>query len=130
MGGHLKGDVDLPAGDTVYRLRFSIDALCTLEDSSGKSFPEIAAELQDPSKVRLGRVRQMLYAALREHHPDIDLRAAGEIITAAGGLVVVMERISEALVAAFPGAERGSGRAAENPPKPAPPAKAGTGKRS
>ncbi|MFZ5736309.1 MAG: hypothetical protein ACOY6K_05440 [Pseudomonadota bacterium] len=130
MGGHLKGDVDLPAGDTVYRLRFSIDALCTLEDISGKSFPEIAAELQDPAKARIGRVRQLLYAALRQHHPAIDLREAGEIILTAGGMVAVMEKVGEAFAAAFPQAEKGSGRAAENPPTSAPPAKAGTGKRS
>lgn len=100
-----KGDVELKAGDATYVLRYSIDAICSLESELDKGFPAIAAEMGDPGKMRLSVVRQVLFAGLRENHPDITLKQAGELIVTAGGAIVVLGKIAEAFGAAFPEAE-------------------------
>lgn len=101
-----KGDVTLRAGERSYTLRFSIDALCVLEDAcGGKGIVALSAELSDPSTLRLGLLRKVLWAGLRDHHPEIDEKAAGEIIPEAGGLAVVMAAVNTAFELAFPPAD-------------------------
>jgi len=101
MANSLKGEVDLIAGDRTYVLRFSIDAICALEERLGKGFPAIAAEMQDPAKLTLGMARHLLHASLREHQPDITVKEAGELIVPAGGMIAVLEKVSAAINAAF-----------------------------
>lgn len=100
-----KGEIELKAGDKSYVLRFSIDAICTLEEKAGKSFPTLASEMSDPDKFTVTLVRSILHAGLTERHPDITLKDAGEIIIAAGGMVEVMGKVGEAFEAAFPKSE-------------------------
>ena len=100
-----KGEIELKAGDKIYVLRYSIDAICSLEEKTGKSFPTLAAEMGDPNKFTVTLVRSMLHAGLADAQPDITLKEAGEIIIAAGGMVDVMNKVGEALQAAFPDAE-------------------------
>lgn len=100
-----KGDIELKAGDATYVLRYSIDAICSLEDDLDKGFPAIAAEMSDTAKVRISSVRQILLAGLREHHPELTLKQAGELIVSAGGAITVLGKIAEAFSAAFPEAE-------------------------
>lgn len=100
-----KGEVELKAGDATYVLRYSIDAICTLEDALDKGFPAIAEEMSVPANVRLSNLRQILLAGLREQQPDITLREAGELIVLAGGAITVLGKIAEAFTAAFPEAE-------------------------
>lgn len=102
MANPLKGEIELIAGDQPYKLRFSIDAICSLEERLGKGFPAIAAELQKPQQMTLGMVRHLLHASLTEAHPDITLKEAGELIVTGGGMVIVLEKVSEAITAAFP----------------------------
>jgi hypothetical protein len=97
-----KGEVAFEAEGKTYTLRFSIDALCNLEEAAGKGFASIAIELSDPEKMSVSLLRKVLWAGLIEHHPDLDVRAAGELILAAGGAVVVLGQIEKAFTAAFP----------------------------
>lgn len=97
-----KGETELKSGDKTYILRYSIDAICSLEETMDKGFPTIAAEMGDPEKMRLSVIRQVLLAGLKEHHPDMTLKFAGELIVSAGGATVVLGKIGEAFQAAFP----------------------------
>lgn len=116
-----KGEVTFNAGEATYTLRFSIDAICALEEKLGRGILDIVAEMQSwapppagetaaQAKARIGRlrmglVRAMFWAALRDHHPKIDMRQAGELIVPAGGMNEVVGLIGQALVLAFPAAE-------------------------
>lgn len=131
MANPHKGEVAFDADGKTYTLRFSSNAICELEERLDKSFTKIGAELQaavetDPASIRFGTLRAIFWAGLQDHHPDIDLAAAGDVMIAAGGAVQAMALIGGAFVAAFPAREGGAG----NPPKGAGKRKAGTGRAS
>lgn len=105
MANSHKGEVELKAGDEVYILRYSIDAICSLEDRLDKGFPAIAAEMSNATTMRLSSVRQVLLAGLQEHHPHMTLKQAGELLVNAGGAMVVLGKVNEAFAAAFPNTE-------------------------
>lgn len=100
-----KGEVELKAGDSTYILRYSIDAICSLEDDLNMGFPVIAADMSDPRKMRISSIRKVFLAGLREHQPDMTLKRAGDLIVEAGGAAEVLGKIAEAFGAAFPEAE-------------------------
>lgn len=107
-----KGDVAIKAGGAEYTFRFSIDALCQLEEHTGKTFMEIANVLQS-GNVSMSLTRSLVWAGLREHHPKVSVKEAGDLIIQAGGIAGIMPTIAEALAAGFPEAKDGG----ENPPK-------------
>jgi hypothetical protein len=113
----LKGEVEFEADGKTYTLRYSADAICNLEEKAGRGFPVIAGELMDPDTTSLRLVRMAIWAGLREHHPDITLQQAGELILAAGGMKTMMERFDQALRLAFPDIAAQSGDGAR-PPTP------------
>lgn len=96
-----KGDVEFKAGKKTYTLCYSIDAICVLEESTGKTLLQLGEEMRDIKSVKMSLVRSIVYAGLIEHHPSITLKEAGELIIAAGGSIKVMEKFSEAMAAAF-----------------------------
>lgn len=97
-----KGDVEFKVDETTYTLRYSIDAICHLEDATGKTLLELAEDLKDFKSIRMSLVRKILHAGLREHHPDLTEVEAGELIVGAGGSVVIMTKFNEAMTSAFP----------------------------
>lgn len=123
MANPHKGEVELKAGDRAYVLRFSIDAICHLEAATGKPFAVTASEMSNPDKASMTLVRMLLHAGLQEHHPELSLKEAGEIIIDAGGMAVVTVKVFEAFAAAFPTPE------ASGTPRP-PRGRAGTGRAS
>lgn len=106
----VKGEVSFPVDDKTYILQFTIDAICSLEAENGKGIIGLISELQDPSKVSLTLARQMLWAGLQEHHPEITVKEAGELIPAAGGMMSVMRMFEKAFKAAFPELKEGDAR--------------------
>ena len=122
MANPLKGEVELVVGEgaedeTTYVMRLSIDAIVHAENLLDKSINDML-----PTLDRIGTLRALLWASLREHHEDVSLLDAGELIVAAGA-DVVMGKIAQALKAAFPEQKAGATR-----PRRA--ARNGTGKRS
>jgi hypothetical protein len=97
-----KGEVIIEADGKNYTLKFSVNALCLLEAETGKGFPKLAGELSDPDKVTLTLMRQLVWAGLQEHHRDVTIQLAGDLIVGAGGMTVIMQKISQAIAAAFP----------------------------
>jgi hypothetical protein len=111
------GGVSFEANGQTYKLRYSVDAMCALEEvCGGKGIIAIATDLQDPQKVSLTLIRKVIWAGLREHHPEVEVKAAGVLIEQIGGLMKAIELIQRGLEAASPEAKKGD--AAEVPPKP------------
>jgi hypothetical protein len=81
VANRFKGDVSFDAGGKSYTMRFSANALCELEDATGMGINALLTILADPAKMRLKMVRAVLWAGLQDHHPDVTLHQAGEIIT-------------------------------------------------
>jgi len=110
MANPHRGEVSLKAGDTTYTLSLSANAICELEDHTGRDIGDIASSLNGNVAMKL--VRALVWAALQDHHPDMDIKGAGRVITEAG-MPACMEAIGVAFQRAFPDAEEGSAR----PPK-------------
>lgn len=111
MANPQRGEVDLKAGKKTYTLRFSYNAMATIEELLDVGINDLGPMLSDPKRFRIGTWRALLWGALLEMHPDLSLEDAGEIIGAAG-VDEVVARIGEALTLFFPEAKPG---ASENP---------------
>lgn len=98
----VKGEVSFVADERTYTLKFSIDAICALEAETSKGIIALTTDLQNPEKMTITVARQILWAGLREHHPDITLKEAGELIPLAGGLSAIMALTAQAMSSAFP----------------------------
>lgn len=136
MANPLKGDVEFMVGGKTYILRLSVNAICELEeklqrgfmtvadeilkwsppmDAKGNLLPEVpAAAIKRIGAMKMGTIRAILWAALRDHHPEVTLVQVGEMIAEIGGLGGGMNLVSRALVAAF--VQKDS--SAEDPQKP------------
>lgn len=121
MSNPITGEVRLNGAET-FTLKFSTEALILVEEALDISVLELMTLLRRP---RLKQVRVLLWAALHERHPldseSEGLKRAGALI-AEHGLVEVLEKLAEAIKAAFPrrdgkgGASGPQSEAAEAPP--------------
>jgi len=102
MANRQKGEVAFEVEGASYTLRFTIDAICALEDRLDQGLGEIA--MRALTSKRVGFMRGLMWAGLRQHHPDVDMVAAGELI-AGLGMAQAGELLGEALSAAFPDRE-------------------------
>ncbi|MFA5897932.1 MAG: GTA-gp10 family protein [Hyphomicrobium sp.] len=91
-----KGEVALMAGEKTYVLRLSINAIAEIEDLMGEGIEAIIRKTD-----RVGTLRAILWGALREHHSELSLFDAGDIIGEIGA-PAAGEKIGEALKLAFP----------------------------
>lgn len=73
------GEVSFEVSGKTYRLQFTIDAICQLEDTLDKS---VGGFLADLHRGRVGALRAGLWAGLREHHHDVTIRQAGDFLLA------------------------------------------------
>lgn len=94
--------IELPANGRIYKLSFSINALCSLELAAGKSFGELIADLQNPRTLSVRLFRLALWAALQDSQPGTNEMEAGAIMTAAGGVLPAMEKVAQALALVTP----------------------------
>ncbi len=99
MANQNRGEVTLAVGDKNYKLAFSVNALCELEDALDMPVAKIGELLNDSANLRMDTVRKVIWAALRDHHEEIDLKAAGKLAT---DIPMVMNKIGEAFQLAFP----------------------------
>jgi hypothetical protein len=123
MANKHRGEVALEADGKTFKIAFSINAMCELEDLLNRSIVEVMTELEGArenfARLRIKTVRAIVWASLRDHHPESTMEDAGDIVTAAG-VPAVMAKIAEAIILAFPPQSAGS---AEGKGKP----KRGTG---
>lgn len=103
MANKQKGEVAL--GD--YILRYSMNALCELEDAAGmppiKYLNSMGSNEEEfsPKAVRL-----IVWAGLTDNHEDVTLKEAGQIIST-HGVPKVMEAVNLAFELSMPDAEDG-----------------------
>lgn len=114
MANRERGEVELKAGEKSYTLRLSYNAIAEIETLLDKGINDIAEMLRDPKDFRIGTWRAVLWGALRDRHPEVDLLTAGEIMGQAG-VDSVVSALGDAMTLAFPEREPG-----ENPPKASP----------
>lgn len=100
MANKFKGDVSFESGDKTYTMRYSANALCELEDALDMGVNAIATRLANPESMRWKMVRVVFWAGLRDHHQEITLHQAGEMITDISA-TAAMELISKAFELAF-----------------------------
>lgn len=99
-----KGEVEFDADGKTYTLSYSTNAVCEAEAALNRTIVDIGQDMAS-GKISMTAVRALLWAGLQDHHPGLALRAAGDLILAAGGLARVIELIGEAFALAFPAAE-------------------------
>lgn len=104
MANPHRGSVALQVGDRAYTLSFSVNALCELEDHLDQPVARIAGALNKPDEIRIGTVRALVWAALRDHHEEMTIKDAGALATEAG-VPAVMDAIGKAFKLAFPEAQ-------------------------
>ena len=102
MANKQKGEVAL--GE--YTLRYSINALCELEDASDMSAVQLAMSLSDEETFKIKSLRLMVWAGLIDNHENVSIKQAGEIISDFG-VAKTMEAITKAFEAGMPDAEDG-----------------------
>lgn len=112
MANAAQGEAMLVSDGKELTLRYDFDALCAVEDAADKAIGDVLIELSQGSP-RLTTVRALIYGGLREHHPEVTLKEAGELFLSDGP--AVSEAMNKALSAAFP--KMAEGKQGENPRK-------------
>lgn len=97
----LKGETELVVGKKTYILALQANELCALEKLEDVGLEQIQSWFNDRSKLRVTNFRSVLWAALQRHHSDVDLIAAGNIMSEAG-VTATIQKLGEALQASFP----------------------------
>ena len=112
MANPVKGQVALRVDGRTLILEFSIDALCQLEQHMGMTASEIIGKLGVDDSLTFKR--DLLWGGLREHHPELDLRQAGELLRQRGG-AAAGAKVIEAYLAAWPDPDPEDASAAASP---------------
>ena len=100
MGNSARGEHAIEIDGAEYTLRMSINAICELEDRADRPIEQIGSRLTN-GDAGVRDIRLLWWAALRDHHADVDLRGAGVLIEAIG-LDRAIALIGETLADAFP----------------------------
>lgn len=131
MANPLKGEAAFTLGEgkaaKAYTLAYNIDALVQLEDVLNDDIASIGRKFATGMR-RLGFVRAVLWAGLRTHHPELDLKAAGELLAEPEAADIISAKLLEAFGSAFPKAEDAD--PAARPPEGGRAAEPGTGSSS
>jgi len=97
----------IEANGKSYKLEFTINALCALEEKSGCDSID---ELFSSGKISLTRIRLLIWSGLLEDKPDISVKEAGEIMGSflkqEDGLEKLTTVLNEAVMAALPQAKK------------------------
>lgn len=92
MANRQRGELEIDLGGRSYTLKLSLNSMCEMEGASGRPFPQIVTQVARGS---LTDLRAFLWAALREHHPDLTIQAVGDLIEKAGGLEGLAKTMTE-----------------------------------
>ena len=80
MANQERGEVDLVAGDSVYTLALSMNAICDMQTRTGTAYTDLLVALPRDMTV----FREMLFTVLRRHHAKQfpTLSSVGEMVDA------------------------------------------------
>lgn len=104
------GTVEIEFEGETYRLRFTTNAMVTMEDEFDMGIAQIAQSFKNPEFVSFKNIRRIFRCGLLAHHPDITAAEAGNIMDAAGNFQAITEIVMDAFMAAF-GADDDAGNA-------------------
>lgn len=82
MPNPLRGETPLPGTD--YVLRYDVNALCEVEEALGLNLVQLLTKLDADTPPSFTEARALFWAGLRDHHPEIDLKAAGTLLGEVG----------------------------------------------
>ena len=113
MANPERGEVNVSIGGTDYILRFSTNAICSLEARTGERAIPFLNRFASQD-VGVADLRVIVWAGLLDRHPDVTLEAAGDLIDVARrDSVSLTESAMEAFGLAL-------AEVTGNPPAPAP----------
>lgn len=124
MANEYKGEVGFTSKGAEYKLSFSANALCELEDVLKKDAGEIERMFVNPVGVRLSDLRIVFWQGLCDHHEGITLEQTKDILKG-----LSPGKMGELIGLAFLASMKDDGAAGDapaDPPKPDSPA-GGTG---
>lgn len=104
MANRETGYVSFKAQSQNWKLRFTTNALCELEDESGMSAIAFANSMNDEANISIKSMRLMLWAGLIDNHEDISQKICGVLIDEIG-MGEVGNLLGEAFTIAFPESE-------------------------
>ncbi|MGL5934596.1 MAG: hypothetical protein ACRCZI_03120 [Cetobacterium sp.] len=107
MSNPNRGDVSFDASGKTWKLKFSTNAICELEDAIGIGVDSIASSMQNESAQKMKLLRAVLWAAMQDHHEGITKKQVGDLIDEIG-FEVATQKMTEAFAAAFPESKGGS----------------------
>lgn len=84
MANPHKGEVGFEVDGKEWVLRYSANALCTLEDELDMGTAALVAELQKPDGVRMATLRTVFWAGLQDRQQDVTREQAGELMSEIG----------------------------------------------
>ncbi|MDP3493971.1 MAG: hypothetical protein Q8R82_12725 [Hyphomonadaceae bacterium] len=114
MANSYKGELALQRGASDLILLFDINAMCEIEEQLGLKPDAVVASFN--GNMSLTVLRKLLWGALREHHPEIDLKECGRIIQELTWPVVA-EKLGEAIRLSFPEHDPKATPASPQPPR-------------
>lgn len=120
MANPHRGVVEFESAGAKYKLSFSAEAICVLEESVDAGFNDIIGQLADTTKFRMGVVRKLLAAGLSDHHPDLTDDALKKIMRGIGPKDA-LNLVQKAIALAYGGDDAG------DPPVPGQPSEGPAG---
>jgi len=99
LGKLRKKSVEITVDDTVYYLRYDLNALCKLEDAYGNI--EAAFNFEENPEGAIGKLRKVLFVGLKANHAEITEDEVGGMFTV-DNLGEFQDAIGKAMDAAMP----------------------------
>jgi hypothetical protein len=118
MGNATRGQISFKVDNTTYKMHFTANALCELEDASKMSSVQYLQELEASASngnLMMTDVRLLFWAGLTENHSDLSIADAGRLITKLGGLEKAMAVLEKAVSAAMPSQKSGGKSTGKKP---------------
>lgn len=109
MANPNKSEVGFEVDGKAYTLKLSTNAICEIEDVTGKGINEFAEGLGDTAKFRIRDLRTIFYACLVGGGSSISQDATGDLMDAVG-MEEVGELVQKAFQVAFPEAVEDEGK--------------------
>lgn len=100
MANRKRGEFELEQDGATFRGVLDFNALAEFEDRTGENALEILA---DGAGLKVTHMRTLMWAGLRQFHPDITLQQAGSLLSEN------QHKLGEALASAFPDDEPDGG---------------------
>jgi len=79
MANTFKGEIALTHGGKSYKMTLDFNAMCDFETETGKN-ALIVLEGMETGNITATHMRALMWAGLRQHHPDMTLPLAGKIL--------------------------------------------------